>query len=59
MWSVFGFVVEVVDGNGEVMGWIEEGWVDIGRGLAAEEMRRGRVVALDDISIVLEVGAGA
>ena len=58
MWSVFGFVVEVVDGYGEVVGWIEEGWVDIGGGLAAEEMGRGMVVALSDISIVLEVGAG-
>lgn len=58
MRSVFGFVVEVVDGDGEVVGWIEEGWVDIGGGLTAEEMGRGMVVALDDISIVMEVGAG-
>ena len=57
MRSVFGFVVEMIDWYGEVVGWIEEGWVDIGGGLAAEEMWRGMVVALDDISIVLEVGA--
>ena len=51
--GILRFIVEVVDGDGEVAGWVEEGWVDVRGGLASEEVRSGMAVSLESVSIAL------